>query len=441
MANERRTFQSDPDPPSGASGESGPRRQSSEQFGASSKARLSELIAMAMAYRNWTQREVASFVGRDAHNLIPPSGIPKVDLVVRLAQALDWPASAVLEDICGPRSAGKPPPDEQEVGEDFRSLNRASYGACASGEFVKALELALRAAAVASTPDERAEADRRESVAWDYLGRFQSSIEAAQRGLRRPGVSAPLRADLRANLASCYFALGQVHEGEALAVALLHELGLLEVGSDTREAIEAHLLYVRAQCRLHRVDGEPDLMECLAKSARADFLSSSERWARVADRSGVSSFVGRCHICQGGVLATDAVLHLRPTETVLTEFVEGLQGAVDLNLVPKGDPLEGFGWWCIFGASVALRAGDEIAERDRYLAIFANKAYEIADLSGNWSLRERAFTIDFLRSAMSAGGGGLVLDGEDVRVLTGTMGRFPAFRPLGWEILRKAERI
>jgi tetratricopeptide (TPR) repeat protein len=401
---------------------------------------MAELLAMAMAYRDWSQRELAEFLGRDAHNLIPPSGIPKVDFVMRLAKALDWPAAAVLDDVCG-LGADHHAASDQAAGSDFASLNRAAYQAWVDGAFERSVELALRASRVAQTPDEAAQADLRECVAWTYQGRCQSAIEACHRGLRRVAVSAQIAADLRANMASCYFALAHVHEAEGLAERLLGELDSLEPLPDARwrVGIEAHLLYVRAQCQLHRAESEPLSATRLAVAARSDFTMSAEAWRRTAELLAMPGFLGRAHTCEGGLLVVQAILAERPLSEILEDFVAELDQAIDLRTVPKGDPLESFGWWAVFGASVALRLPS--SGQDQYLAVFANKALEIAEHSGNWSLRERAFTIDCLRSRRPSEFGGVVLDGEDVRVLTGAMGRFPAFRPAGWELLRRAGRI
>ena len=112
--------------------------------------------------------------------------------------------------------------------------------------------------------------------------------------------------------------------------------------------------------------------------------------------------------------------------------------------------IESCGWWSVFGANIAMRAGDadaeEFAERsglDQALAICTNKAAEIAEHLDHWPMRERAFTLEWFRrqtigrldpSECAA----WTLDSEDVRVLVGTMGRFPLFRATGWAILDRA---
>jgi hypothetical protein len=112
--------------------------------------------------------------------------------------------------------------------------------------------------------------------------------------------------------------------------------------------------------------------------------------------------------------------------------------------------LESCGWWSVFGANIALRAGErtvihvsERSELELALAICTNKAAEIAEHLDLWPLRERAFTLEWFRRQQSAGElpvecNAWVLDADDVRVLVGTMGRFPLFRATGWEILDQA---
>jgi hypothetical protein len=129
---------------------------------------------------------------------------------------------------------------------------------------------------------------------------------------------------------------------------------------------------------------------------------------------------------------------LTPSE-VLERLTVALDRVVDVAAHEPGDWLESWGWWCIFGCNVALRhfAEDEISMR---MAIFTNKAMEIADRLENWSLRERAFQMDLERHERLVNEP-WVLDDEEVRILAGTMGRFPNFRAAGWRILNEARFI
>ena len=53
------------------------------------RERLEELQALARTYRNWSVKELAQALGRQPGRLVPESGMPKIDLVVGLAKALD----------------------------------------------------------------------------------------------------------------------------------------------------------------------------------------------------------------------------------------------------------------------------------------------------------------------------------------------------------------
>ena len=174
------------------------------EFGEQSRSRLDALLALAMAYRRWTQRQLAHFLGRDVHNIVPGSGVPKLDVVIRLAEALGWPVALVLDGL-RPQPSGYPT-SEAGAGRSFDSLNRAAFWASVHGRHQEAIELAKAALGSAESGSQQAEADKRLSVAWDGLGDFTSAIECARRGLSRSGVGSLLRAELRWNLGRWYLA-------------------------------------------------------------------------------------------------------------------------------------------------------------------------------------------------------------------------------------------
>ena len=68
-----------------------------------------------------------------------------------------------------------------------------------------------------------------------------------------------------------------------------------------------------------------------------------------------------------------------------------------------------------------------------------------AERLDNWSIRERVFTMEHSRWERAVGCTGFdiprVVDEEDVRIITGTMARFPTFHETGWRILRSARII
>ena len=66
---------------------------------ASRRGRLEELLHLAQAYRGWNRRQLARALQRDASNLVPASGLPKIDLVVSLANVLDWSVEDVVKSF------------------------------------------------------------------------------------------------------------------------------------------------------------------------------------------------------------------------------------------------------------------------------------------------------------------------------------------------------
>ena len=108
-------------------------------------------------------------------------------------------------------------------------------------------------------------------------------------------------------------------------------------------------------------------------------------------------------------------------------------------IVKKGDWLESYGWWCIFGCNIVLRHISDEKDLQRYMALFTNKADEIADRLNHWAMRERVFSMQFEGRNRLVGWTGqdipVVIDKDDIRLITGTMGRFPQFKETGWSLL------
>ncbi|NCF40944.1 MAG: hypothetical protein GWP75_12595 [Planctomycetia bacterium] len=132
---------------------------------------------------------------------------------------------------------------------------------------------------------------------------------------------------------------------------------------------------------------------------------------------------------------------IEPKEAI-DRILAGIERVVDPESASlSGDLLESWGWWSIFGCNIALRHLDQ-ATMHRPMAILTNKATEIANVLGNWALRERAFTLENFRRQRIADLTGMqpdwFLDEEEIRTISGTMGRFPGFREVGWRILDAA---
>src|SRR5688500_15016854 len=83
------------------------------------------LLDLAGIYKRFNRRELAAALGRDASNLLPANGNPKLDYVVRLAQVLDWPVGDVAEAIWGGGVVRTPGPAD-EGRETFEALDQAA---------------------------------------------------------------------------------------------------------------------------------------------------------------------------------------------------------------------------------------------------------------------------------------------------------------------------
>ena len=83
------------------------------------------------------------------------------------------------------------------------------------------------------------------------------------------------------------------------------------------------------------------------------------------------------------------------------------------------------------------------SELQQHMAIFTNKADEIAEHLDTWAMRERVFTMEHTRRERSKSDFDPppLIDEDDVRVIVGTMARFPTFRDTGWRTLHSANLI
>ncbi|MFM7809446.1 MAG: hypothetical protein ACKPEA_16190, partial [Planctomycetota bacterium] len=176
-----------------------------------------------------------------------------------------------------------------------------------------------------------------------------------------------------------------------------------------------------------------------AAAARPDLFEAMAEYEDLADTFGDDRYAALANTCRGALIEVDALIgHLSGAEAI-DRLQVALDRVIDVARHQPGDWLESWGWWCIFGCNATLRHA-EPEQVARLMAIFTNKAMEIADRLDNWSLRERAFAMEVSRRATEPDEP-WVLDHEEVRQLVGTMGRFPAFRDTGYRILRDARLL
>ncbi len=403
--------------------------------------RLEELLALAQTYRGWTLRELAAALGRDPHKLVPESGIPKLDLVIRLSEVLDWSVEDVARDLCGD---DKTPVERSPSSSNFRQLDRQAFDAYGENRFEDMQKIAEQALQVAGNSEETCRGLMRLYVAYDAQGRFQQALDCAQRGLRE--VEAPLEYHLsfRANLANAHYTLGNLYEAEALSNSLVEWFAGNPLPSPVSQSTKAFAYYVRGSC--HRVLAGTSLpnRQWHAGRAHEDLTLATQLLDQYAQQVGHETYAGYANVCRGGALEVAPLIGVKSPEEVIEQFLKALDDVITPDEMPRGAWLESWGWWCVYGCNLALRHVQDEDRLQMLMGIFTNKADEIAEHLGNWALRERVWTLELARRRISEGDAcakDWIMDDDDVRVVAGTMARFPIFREVGWQVLRFARRV
>ena len=405
------------------------------------KRRLERLLELAQTYRGWSRKELARTLGRDPTKLVPGTGIPKLDLVVHLSGVLDWPVGDVVAFLWDHDRAQS----QAAEAKDFQALDEEARQAHRKGQYELMAQLAQEAYTVATTPEERARACNRQAGAWDGLGRYSEVLKSVNRGMQETGVSLDFRRMLQSNLANAYYCLWALVESRSISQDLIrwYEDHPPQTARDRKTSAFAH--YVSGHSHRRLISVEPDRSRELAALAKEDLQVAQTRYLQLAEELGDESLQGIANTCYGGLIEADVELGRRSASDALAELSKGLDEVLDTSEAVVGDRLESYGWWCIFGCNIALRHLSNERELQQHMAVLTNKADEIANQLDNWAMRERVFTMHYTRWERATGSTGFdipcVIDTDDVRIITGTMGRFPTFRDTGWRILQSAQVV
>jgi hypothetical protein len=407
------------------------------------RARLAQLLDLAQNYKGWTRKELAASLGRDPTKLIPGSGVPKLDLVVDLANVLDWPVGDVVELLW---IDGEVPVRNGAATElAFDELDTESRAAHRAGRYADLISLGRRMERQAECPDQLALACNRQAGGWDGLGRFTKVLSCVQRGLAEGPLPPARRAMLEANLSNAHYTLWHLVEARSTANDLIERFDAEPPAERTTEVVHAFAHYVRGNAHRRMLDVDPGDVKRLAGRAHADLERARTMYLALAEKYDDDSYRGIANTCAGAMIEVEAALGRSEPLGAMERISSGLDAAVDLDTIESGDWIESWGWWCIFGCNIALRHVRNERTLQQYMAVFTNKAQEIADHLDNWAMRERVFTMEYARRQRFHEWTGLpsewTIDQDDVRVVTGTMGRFPEFRRTGWTILQTAKVV
>ncbi|HMN96645.1 MAG TPA: hypothetical protein PKC43_01570 [Phycisphaerales bacterium] len=401
------------------------------------------MIELAQSYRGWSQKETADALGRNVHAIVPDSGNPKLDMVVSLAEILDWPIEMIVADLRGRMDEGDGPGPREADGptltkDEAIALVREAWALCEAERWADVIEL---------TDPERWRGLDGETfghlmvyryTAFEHDGRYLESIEACHTGLGRTLDGSVPALRLQVRLAASYYLIGSTFEAAALTFELLSRLPS-EPGDPERDALRALASFVRAMAlsgRGHVAGGDSDqsrlteIRQLLETAAALLESSSPEADSRNRALAATSRVAAR---------EVDVELGVLEAEEFVQGVVESLDGTADLGSADS-NRAEAVGWQCLFAARAIVRNLDQITNPDRLLAILTNKVDEVAERLGHWAMRERLFLIEHIYRVRTKASRGDApawnLDEDELRTLMGTMGRFPNFRPTGWEILR-----
>lgn len=395
------------------------------------------LLQLAGMYTGMSRRELARALGRDASSLFPANGNPKLDLLARLAHVLDWPVGVVAETILGARGLGSSDPGDAT----FAELDGAARTAHAAGEYERMLKLSEQMASQASTADEHGLAALRESGGWDGMGRHMPQMDALRRGLQSGVTDPELRRLLETNMANTHYILGHLFEARSMARAIIDDCAKAGCASRRTRAAHAFGYYVFGNAVRRGLSQRPvDRVAC-AEEAKQAIESAIGLYDELADEFDHAPWRGIANTCRGALLEVEVEVQSRSPEEALAAISNGVEAHTADDDAPVGDLLESFGWWCIFGCNIAIRHASG-RDLQQHLARFAERGNVIARRLGNWSMRERLFTMELMQRRQLNDLAGIevdwMIDREDIEALIGTMGRFPSFRGTGWQILHEA---
>ncbi len=403
------------------------------------RQRLHQLLDLARAARGWTRADLARALQRDPTRLYMDSGNPKLDFVISLAEVLEWPVGELIAAL-GAESAE----ENGFAGPGFASLDAETMAAHRAGQYDRMVELAQKLFQAAETPEQRALACNREAGGWDGLGRYPKALDAVRRGLQQGAISQDLRLKLQGNLANAYYTLWDLIPALGVAKVLVEWHEANPAASIEQKKRPAFAYYVRGNTLRRMAAMEPENRKAHCLAAKPDLERSMAMYLDLASDLGNESLAGIANTCRGGLIEIDVELGGRTPEAAIEEILARLDVVVDLEDAPGGDWLESYGWWCIFGGNIALRhlKGRRLQQ---VMAVFTNKALEIADRLDNWAMRERVFTMQYTLHEVMVEACDFdlefTIDDEDRRLIAGTMGRFPRFRGVGWRILQTAKLV
>lgn len=404
------------------------------------KLRLHRLIDIARAYRNVTKAQLAEILERDPSRLYPDTDNPKLDLLVSLARVLEWSVDAVIEYIWD----GEPGAAAHTNGCTFEAALKLTLEAHQAGRFNEMIEHARKMLQVAGSAAQRGKALRLEAAGWEGLGRYPQALAVLRRGLQQAGLPADERIALQGNLGHAYYCLWDLTSAMGATQVVLSHFAARPAATRAQRGAEAFAYYVRGNVQRRMLTLEPEDRVEIAKAGRADLEKAAERYAQLAADFDAEYLRGIANTCRGGILELDVEIGAVEPEAAIEQVLKTLEAVADEKQWPSGDWLESYGWWCDFGANIARRR--LIGRRQhQVLAILSGKLTDIARRLDNWALLERVVAMQHALNQQLSDSTGInweyTIDLDELRLITGAMGRFPELRQIGWNLIDRAAMV
>ena len=398
------------------------------------RERLEELQALARTYRSWSVKELAHALGRQPGRLVPESGMPKIDLVVALAKALDWPVEAVVDHLVKPANDARRP-IAQDTAADFKRLYNESLEKRMERDFAEAVRLAVRAGAVADTSTRKAAALIVEANAHEAMGSYTEAVRGLRQACALDDVAIDWRMLCDASLANMLFMQGQPTHALGIAASVLDYVGTLKDTNVLRAArVVAHW------SRGHAIRSSIPLGNCeawkpLAESARADFTAAREIVHELASKedSATRHYGTMAASMDAVILELDAVCSPEMADSTLRELLAIIreQGSLEPSLGERK------AWAAVGLANTAKRfLSDEMQRRGTLeIASATLRAHAIA--TSNWYFAHQHLELDAERRRKLTGNAiaPRALDAIEAKLVAGVLGQVPASRQHAGELL------
>ncbi|MCA9310694.1 MAG: hypothetical protein KDA21_05765, partial [Phycisphaerales bacterium] len=404
--------------------------------------RIEHLYAIVCDARGWNRTQLAQATGRHLANLVP-AGSPKSDLLIALAEALEWPVDDVAAAMLSPSRDRVAPAEEDDPGE----CGARAIAAWRSGDPESIRTWALRGLPRATPGRQRANQLSLCSKGWEMSGRFRDAEIYARRAAHEPNLSAAAHFLLADRLAFDEFLIGDVESAVAILQKAFEDSERSLSNADCRPQTRAHahwlagLLFLRLACL------EPEDRSLLLRRAQ-EHVDAGERYVALTEERDL--WAREAHrVLRATRLEIEVELHQRDAEATIREMVAALEMVEDPGVPSFEAPepiarLQTFEYWCYAGLRLSRRWLKGPA-RERATGIFSNKGMELSERLGDWSLRLQMFSADVGLRCLhpmdwSAGGdaladGEVLLDEQDTRQLLLLMAALPGFFEQGHRIL------